>query len=94
MISKTCNNYLTVYLDPQSIANSKVWNNNKIHWSVVASDLVQVISYCLRRQVNSKLLHVFEINSWFPPRAVTFSGGGIAYLNDPDSYAGWSLYSW
>jgi len=29
-----------------------------------------------------------------PPRAVTFSWWGIAYLNDQDSYAGWSLYSW
>jgi len=24
----TCNHYLTVYLDPQTIANPKVWNNN------------------------------------------------------------------
>jgi len=22
-----------------------------------------------------------------------FHGGGIAYLNDPDSYAGWSFYT-
>jgi len=22
-----------------------------------------------------------------------FRGGGIAYLNDPDSYAGWSFYT-
>jgi len=28
------------------------------------------------------------------PCAVTFSWWGIAYFNDPDSYAGWSLYSW
>jgi len=33
LISKTCNNYLTVYLDPQTIANPKVWNNKKIHRS-------------------------------------------------------------
>jgi len=23
-----------------------------------------------------------------------FRGGEIEYLNGPDSYAGWSLYSW
>jgi len=28
LISKTCNNYLTLYLDPQTIADPKVWNNN------------------------------------------------------------------
>jgi len=29
-----------------------------------------------------------------PPRAVTISwGDGIAYLNDPNSYAGWSVYT-
>jgi len=28
------------------------------------------------------------------PRMLSpFRGGGIAYLNDPDSYAGWSLYT-
>jgi len=26
-----------------------------------------------------------------PPRAVTFRGGGIAYLVDPGSFAGWSI---
>jgi len=35
---------------------------------------------------------VFFINN--SPRVLShFRGGGIAYLNDPDSYAGWSLYS-
>jgi len=28
-----------------------------------------------------------------PPWAVTFSWWGIAYLNDPDSYAGWSFHT-
>jgi len=29
-----------------------------------------------------------------PPGVLSpFSGGGIAYLNDPDSYAGWSFYT-
>jgi len=28
-----------------------------------------------------------------PPCAVTFSWWGIAYLNDPDTYAGWSFYT-
>jgi len=28
-----------------------------------------------------------------PPRAVTFSWWGIAYLSDPDIYAGWSIYA-
>jgi len=51
LISKTCNNFLTVYLDPQTIANPKVWNNTKIHWSMVASDLVQGISHCFRCQL-------------------------------------------
>jgi len=27
------------------------------------------------------------------PRAVTFSWWGIAYLDDPDSYAGWSFHT-
>jgi len=28
------------------------------------------------------------------PRVLSpFRGGGIAYLNDPDSYAGWSFYT-
>jgi len=27
-----------------------------------------------------------------PQRAVTFSWWGDAYLNEPDSYAGWSFY--
>jgi len=31
----------------------------------------------------------------FPPQRVLspFRGGGIVYLNDPDSYAGWSFYT-
>jgi len=33
------------------------------------------------------------LSNIFPPRAVTFRGGGIAYLYDPDSYADWSLYT-
>jgi len=28
-----------------------------------------------------------------PPCAVTFSWWAIAYLTDPDSYAGWSCYT-
>jgi len=28
-----------------------------------------------------------------PRRAVAFSWWGIVYLNDPDSYAGWSFYT-
>jgi len=32
--------------------------------------------------------------NYSPPRcAVTFSWWGIAYLSDPDSYAGWSFYT-
>jgi len=28
------------------------------------------------------------------PRVLSlFRGGGIVYLNDPDSYAGWSFYA-
>jgi len=34
---KLCNNLLTVYLDPQTIDNPKVWNNKKNHLSMVAS---------------------------------------------------------
>jgi len=36
--------------------------------------------------------HCFAAHT--PPRVLSpFHGGGIAYLNDPDSYAGWSLYT-
>jgi len=28
-----------------------------------------------------------------PPRAVTFSLWGIAFINYPDSYAGWRFYT-
>jgi len=44
-------------------------------------------------------LHKFDLlasNIFFgyTPRVLSpFRGGGIAYLNDLDSYAGWSLYT-
>jgi len=34
-----------------------------------------------------------KINRSNPPRAVTFSWWGIAYLVDPHSYADWIFYS-
>jgi len=38
-----------------------------------------------------KILSGFTFSS---PRVLSpFRGGGIAYLSDPDSYAGWSFYT-
>jgi len=46
----------------------------------------------------SYIMTVFKnqppVSKWHPPRVLPpFRGGGIAYLNDPDSYVGWSFYS-
>jgi len=38
------------------------------------------------------ILTIFLFNI-FPRLLSHFRGGGIAYLNDPDSYAGWSFYT-
>jgi len=44
----------------------------------------------------STAIRVFEVRNppVISPRVLSpFHGGGIAYLNDPDSYAGWSFYT-
>jgi len=39
-------------------------------------------------------INFYCVFSFVSPRVQSsFRGGGIAYLNDPDSYAGWSCYT-
>jgi len=38
------------------------------------------------------MLYLYHFSQYWTPRVLSpFRGGGIAYLNDPDSYAGWSF---
>jgi len=44
--------------------------------------------------MNFLQMHSSQFSSVFVPRVLSpFRGGGIAYLSNPDSYAGWSFYT-
>jgi len=43
--------------------------------------------------MHSANIKVCPYSQQLPPRAVTFSWWGNAYLSDSDSFAGWSYYT-
>jgi len=58
------------------------------------------VSLSSERKIHKTVNSLFVINLVlnrltvkFPRMLSPFRGGGIVYLNDPDSYAGWSFYT-
>jgi len=40
-------------------------------------------------------MYMYKPLFFITPRVLSpFRGGGVSYLKDSDSYAGWGLYSW
>jgi len=73
--------YLHSEINPV-VLRFRVWYNLAIHFSSRGLEFHQQLS-----------LNSFHFNTDTLRVLSSFRGGGIACLNDPDSYAGWSIYT-